>query len=166
MHSQLRLVSSTGGLRSDWIVMRSRPSPKTRVNQLKFLDAIYHLSYQIGMINLFSEVLLEKNYIVKRNIVFCNILIWLQGTTVSATCIAANSAGIRIFCTGGIGGVHRDFQDTMDVSADLFELGRTPLAVVCSGVKSILDVGKTLEYLETLGVYVHTYTNYKYKIHI
>lgn len=61
-----------------------------------------------------------------------------------------------VFCTGGIGGVHRDFHDTMDVSADLFELARSPLAVVCSGVKSILDVGKTLEYLETLGVCVTT----------
>ena len=61
-----------------------------------------------------------------------------------------------MFCTGGIGGVHRDYADTLDASADLFELARSPLAVVCSGVKSILDVGKTLEYLETLGVCVTT----------
>lgn len=78
------------------------------------------------------------------------------GTTVSATCIAAHAANIPIFCTGGIGGVHRDFIHSMDVSADLQELARTPVAVVSSGVKSILDIQKTLEYLETMGVCVVT----------
>lgn len=80
----------------------------------------------------------------------------IGGTTVSATCIAAHAANIPIFCTGGIGGVHRDYIDSMDVSADLQELARTPVAVVSSGVKSILDIGKTLEYLETMGVCVTT----------
>lgn len=61
-------------------------------------------------------------------------------------------AGVDVFVTGGIGGVHRDAQNTMDVSADLTELARTPVAVVCAGVKSILDIGRTLEYLETMGV--------------
>lgn len=69
------------------------------------------------------------------------------GTTVSATIIVANSIGIDVFATGGIGGVHRDVEKSMDVSADLIELGRTPIAVVSSGVKSILDIPKTLEYL-------------------
>ena len=78
------------------------------------------------------------------------------GTTVSATSICANEAQIPIFCTGGIGGVHRDFIDSMDVSADLQELARTPVAVVSSGIKSILDIEKTLEYLETMGVCVVT----------
>jgi len=78
------------------------------------------------------------------------------GTTVSATSICAHEANIPIFCTGGIGGVHRDFIDTLDVSADLQELARTPVAVVSSGVKSILDIEKTLEYLETMGVCVIT----------
>ncbi len=73
-------------------------------------------------------------------------------TTVSATMIIANMAGIHIFATGGIGGVHRGATETMDISADLTELGRTPVAVVCAGVKSILDIGLTLEYLETQGV--------------
>jgi pseudouridylate synthase len=73
-------------------------------------------------------------------------------TTVSATMIAARAAGIRVFATGGIGGVHRGGALTMDVSADLEELARTPVAVVCSGPKSILDAGLTLEYLETRGV--------------
>ena len=74
------------------------------------------------------------------------------GTTVSATMICANKAGIRVFVTGGIGGVHKDYEQTLDVSADLEELSRTPVAVVCAGVKSILDIPKTLEYLETRGV--------------
>jgi len=78
-------------------------------------------------------------------------------TTVGATMICAQLAGIRFFVTGGIGGVHREAERTMDVSADLTELGRTDVAVVCAGAKSILDIGKTLEYLETLGVPVLGY---------
>ncbi|HSK68394.1 MAG TPA: pseudouridine-5'-phosphate glycosidase [Candidatus Limnocylindria bacterium] len=73
-------------------------------------------------------------------------------TTVAATMIVAHMAGIRVFATGGIGGVHRGAQETMDISADLEELARTPVAVVCAGAKSILDLGLTLEYLETRGV--------------
>ncbi len=73
-------------------------------------------------------------------------------TTVAATMIIAAMAGIRVFATGGIGGVHRGAESTMDVSADLEELARTDVAVVCAGVKSILDIGLTLEYLETKGV--------------
>ncbi|XP_053834178.1 uncharacterized protein LOC128807680 isoform X2 [Vidua macroura] len=76
------------------------------------------------------------------------------GTTVSGTMIAAHKAGIPVFVTGGIGGVHRDGENTLDVSADLTELGRTPVAVVSAGAKSILDIGRTLEYLETQGVCV------------
>ncbi|XP_070828609.1 uncharacterized protein [Chaetodon trifascialis] len=79
------------------------------------------------------------------------------GTTVSATMIAAHRAGIPVFITGGIGGVHRDGENSLDVSADLTELGRTPIAVVSAGVKSILDIGRTLEFLETQGVCVATY---------
>ena len=78
-------------------------------------------------------------------------------TTVSATMIAAEMAGIRGFATGGIGGVHRDATETFDISADLLELSQTPVAVVCAGVKSILDIGLTLEYLETMGVPVLGY---------
>jgi pseudouridylate synthase len=74
------------------------------------------------------------------------------GTTVSATMIACALAGIRVFATGGIGGVHRGGEDSLDISADLDELARTPVAVVCAGPKSILDVGRTLEVLETRGV--------------
>lgn len=75
-------------------------------------------------------------------------------TTVAGTMIIADMANIRVFATGGIGGVHRGFEKTMDVSADLTELGRTPVTVISAGVKSILDIGKTLEVLETQGVNV------------
>lgn len=75
-------------------------------------------------------------------------------TTVAATMIAADRAGIRVFATGGIGGVHRGAEKTYDISADLQELARTPVCVVCAGAKAILDLPKTLETLETLGVSV------------
>lgn len=74
------------------------------------------------------------------------------GTTVSATMIVARLAGIDLFATGGIGGVHRGGERSLDISADLDELARTPVAVVCAGPKSLLDVGRTLEVLETRGV--------------
>ena len=74
------------------------------------------------------------------------------GTTVSATMIAAALTGIRVFATGGVGGVHRGGAESMDVSADLDELARTPVLVVCAGPKSVLDIDLTLEYLETRGV--------------
>ena len=78
-------------------------------------------------------------------------------TTVAATMVAASLAGIRTFATGGIGGVHRGAGHTFDISADLEELGRTDVAVVCAGAKSVLDIGLTLEYLETVGVPVLGY---------
>lgn len=78
-------------------------------------------------------------------------------TTVTTTMIIAAMAGIKIFATGGIGGVHRGAQTTMDISADLEELAQTPVMVICAGAKSILDLGLTLEYLETKGVPVIGY---------
>ena len=78
-------------------------------------------------------------------------------TTVTTTMIIAHMAGIRVFATGGIGGVHRGAETTMDISADLEELAHTPVMVVCAGAKSILDLGLTLEYLETHGVPVIGY---------
>ena len=78
-------------------------------------------------------------------------------TTVAATMILANLAGVSVFATGGIGGVHRGAETTMDISADLEELASTPVMVVCAGAKSILDLGLTLEYLETHGVSVLGY---------
>ena len=78
-------------------------------------------------------------------------------TTVTATMIIAAMAGIKVFATGGIGGVHRGAETTMDISADLEELAQTPVMVICAGAKSILDLGLTLEYLETKGVPVIGY---------
>lgn len=78
-------------------------------------------------------------------------------TTVTTTMIIAAMAGIRVFATGGIGGVHRGAQQTFDISADLEELAQTPVMVICAGAKSILDLGLTLEYLETKGVPVIGY---------
>ena len=78
-------------------------------------------------------------------------------TTVTTTMIIANLAGIKVFATGGIGGVHRGAETTMDISADREELAMTPVMVICAGAKSILDLGLTLEYLETKGVPVLGY---------
>ncbi len=78
-------------------------------------------------------------------------------TTVTTTMIIAAMAGIKVFATGGIGGVHRGAETTMDISADLEELAKTPVMVICAGAKSILDLGLTLEYLETKGVPVIGY---------
>ncbi|MDA8586120.1 pseudouridine-5'-phosphate glycosidase [Rhodobacteraceae bacterium] len=78
-------------------------------------------------------------------------------TTVAATMILAHLAGIKVFATGGIGGVHRGAELSFDISADLYELAETPVAVVCAGAKAILDIPKTLEVLESLGVPVTTF---------
>ncbi|MEV7328503.1 pseudouridine-5'-phosphate glycosidase [Micromonospora sp. NPDC093244] len=83
-------------------------------------------------------------------------------TTVAATSAVAAAAGIGVFATGGLGGVHREAAHTFDESADLITLARTPIAVVCAGVKSILDVGATLERLETLGVAVVGYRTHRF----
>ncbi len=78
-------------------------------------------------------------------------------TTVATTMIIANMAGVKVFATGGVGGVHRGASETFDISADLMELAQTEVTVVCAGIKSILDIGLTLEYLETQGVTVLGY---------
>jgi len=91
----------------------------------------------------------DMPYVISKNL--------YGATTVAATMRIAAMAGIRIFVTGGIGGVHRDAISTMDISADLTEMTVTPVAVVSAGVKSILDIGLTLEYLETKGVPVITF---------
>jgi pseudouridylate synthase len=83
-------------------------------------------------------------------------------TTVSGTAYLAAAAGVRVFATGGLGGVHREARESFDESADLLALSRLPVAVVCAGVKSILDVGATLERLETLGVSVVGYRTHRF----
>ncbi len=91
----------------------------------------------------------DMPYVISQNL--------FGATTVAATMRIADMAGIKVFVTGGIGGVHRDAQTNMDISADLTEMGHTSVAVVSAGVKSILDIGLTLEYLETKGIPVVTY---------
>lgn len=81
------------------------------------------------------------------------------GTTIAGTMVLAHMAGIKVFATGGLGGVHRGGEKSMDISADLTELGRTPVSVVSSGCKSFLDIPKTLEFLETQGVGVGTFSD-------
>ena len=93
----------------------------------------------------------------RRDFAYC-ISSKLDGsTTVAGTMYCAHLAGIKIFATGGLGGVHRGAEETFDISADLTELSRTPVCVISAGVKSILDVPKTLEYLETMGVPIASY---------
>jgi pseudouridylate synthase / pseudouridine kinase len=81
------------------------------------------------------------------------------GTTIAGTMILAHLAGIKVFATGGLGGVHRGGENSLDISADLTELGRTPVAVISAGCKSFLDLPRTLEYLETQGVGVATFAD-------
>lgn len=93
----------------------------------------------------------------RQNMAACLARRGTGATTVAATMIAARLAGISVFATGGIGGVHRGAEQSFDISADLQELAQTPVAVVCAGAKAILDIPKTLEVLETLGVPVVAY---------
>jgi len=95
--------------------------------------------------------------LTRANLALCLASGGTGSTTVAATMIAAHAAGIVVFATGGIGGVHRGAEQSFDISADLHELSKTPVAVVCAGAKAILDIPKTLEVLETLGVPVTTY---------
>lgn len=99
--------------------------------------------------NVWKVSLRDMPYVISRGLA--------GATTVAATMRIASMTGIRIFVTGGTGGVHRGGEKNMDISADLTELGKTNVAVISAGVKSILDIGLTLEYLETLGVPVVTY---------
>lgn len=99
--------------------------------------------------NVWKVSLRDMPYVISQNL--------YGATTVAATMRIAAMAGIRIFVTGGIGGVHRGAEDSMDISADLTEMAQTPVAVVSAGVKSILDIGLTLEYLETKGIPVVTF---------
>ncbi len=115
---------------------------------------------KIGLSNIEIKQFAEERNTVKvssRDLPFALLQNQDGGTTVSATMICAKMAGIHVFVTGGIGGVHRGVDRTMDISSDLMELSRTNVAVVCAGIKSILDIPRTLEYLETKRVPVIGY---------
>lgn len=122
--------------------------------------AIIRGELKIGLDNTELELLATDKTVVKASRRDIPIVLALQqtaATTVSATMIGAALAGIKLFATGGIGGVHRRGENTMDISADLTELAKTNVAVVSAGAKSVLDIGRTLEYLETVGVPVLGY---------
>ena len=117
--------------------------------------AIRHGEPTVGLLDFQLEELACSTTAFKasrRDLGVCVALRRLAGTTVSATMALAHAVGIRVFATGGIGGAHRPPAVASDISADLVELGRTPVLVVCAGAKSILDLPRTLEILETLGV--------------
>jgi pseudouridine-5'-phosphate glycosidase len=115
---------------------------------------------KIGLSSSEVEALASSKNVMKvsrADLAYCLAQKEIGATTVSGTMFCAHQAGIQVFATGGIGGVHRGAETTFDISADLTELARTPVLVVCSGAKSILDIPKTLEYLETQGVPVVGY---------
>jgi len=117
--------------------------------------AVIEGKVKIGLSKEEMELLATSKEVIKASRRDLSVIIVKKltaSTTVAATMVAAHLAGIKVFVTGGIGGVHRGAEKTFDVSADLHELGRTPVAVVCSGAKAILDLPLTLEYLETMGV--------------
>ena len=115
---------------------------------------------KIGLTKKELETLAKSSNAIKvsrKDISYCIANKLTGSTTVAATMFLANLAKIKVFATGGIGGVHRGFNETMDVSADLKEFRSTPVSVVCAGPKAILDIPRTLEYLETEGVSVIGY---------
>lgn len=123
---------------------------------IAILHGKLHVGLNVEQLNLLGTAkdvwkvsLRDMPYVVSQKLI--------GATTVAATMRIASLAGIKIFVTGGIGGVHRGAEKTMDISADLTEMSQTNVAVVSAGVKSILDIGLTLEYLETLGVPVVTF---------
>ena len=102
---------------------------------------------------------MQKRHALSRRQIFAACLArgGTGATTVAATMMAAHAAGLKVFATGGIGGVHKGAEDSFDISADLGEFARSPVTVVCAGAKAILDLPKTLEVLETAGIPVIGY---------
>lgn len=122
--------------------------------------AVLDGSLKVGLSEDELKTLISRKNMIKastRDLPLCVARKMSAGTTVAATMRIAAAAGIKLFATGGLGGVHRGVADTWDISADLQELSRTNVCVVCSGAKSLLDLPKTLEMLETLGVPVIGY---------
>jgi pseudouridine-5'-phosphate glycosidase len=116
------------------------------------LDGALHVGLDAGELERIAAAGADARKVGPRDLAACIVDGALGATTVAATLAACRLAGIGVMATGGIGGVHRGYATRPDISADAAELGRTPAVVVCSGVKSLLDVPATLEALETLGV--------------
>ncbi len=121
------------------------------------IDGKMKVGLSADEIDLLAQTGLDVVKVSRRDLALVLASKQLGATTVATTMIIANMANIKVFATGGIGGVHRNANETMDISADLDELANTNVAVVCAGAKSILDLGLTLEYLETKGVPVIGY---------
>jgi len=149
------------------IIASGMPYPQNKEFYNKAAEICYNLDVvpaAIAIINGIVHVGLDQNQvehiatedsvhkISKREIGVCIQRRFSGATTVSSTSHIASIVGINVFSTGGIGGVHKDYQSTLDMSQDLYSLRETPLIVVCSGVKSFLDIEKTIEALETFGV--------------
>lgn len=155
------------------IISHGMPYPKNVATALNVEKLVYdngcipatigiiNGKFKIGLTNEDIELLgkqgLDVPKVSRRDIPYILANKLNGATTVASTMIGASLANIKIFATGGIGGVHRGAETTMDISADLDELSRTNVAVICAGAKSILDLGLTLEYLETKGVPVLCY---------
>ena len=119
---------------------------------IALIDSNIHVGLESSQLEKLADPQSSVTKVSSKDIAFTLANKNMGATTVSATMLIAHRAGIKIFATGGIGGVHRGVEKSMDISTDLYELSRTPVAVVCAGAKSILDVPKTLEVLESLGV--------------
>lgn len=124
---------------------------------IAILNGAFHIGLDKKSIEYLADPKSTVHKVSRRDIAYTLYSKATGATTVSGTMIGAHLSGIKIFATGGLGGVHRGVEETLDISTDLTELSRTPVAVVCSGVKSILDISKTLEMLETLGVPIFGY---------
>ena len=124
---------------------------------IAILDGVIHVGLEQAQLSTLAQLGEKCHKCSRRDLALLVARKQHGATTVAATMIVAEMAGIDLFVTGGIGGVHRGVESSMDISADLSELARTPVAVVCAGVKSILDIAKTLEHLETSGVAVAAY---------
>ena len=125
------------------------------------IEGNIHVGLEPGQLDQLAELKSPAVKTSRRDLAFVTSQGLSGGTTVSGTMLVSHMAGIDVFVTGGVGGVHRGGESSMDVSADLTELGRTPVCVVSAGVKSILDIGLTLEYLETQGVCVAAFSKSK-----
>lgn len=134
-------VRDEGGIPATIAFLKGKPHIGLNDNQLIELTENYSLAVKVSRRDI-GHVMAHKLY---------------GSTTIASTSILSSMAGISVFGTGGLGGVHREGQWTFDISNDLLELGRNPITVVCAGPKSILDIGLTMEYLETQGVYVSTF---------
>lgn len=143
------------GLEFENVVRINGGTPAT----IAFIDGIPHVGLSQNQLEYLTENSSGAIKVSRRDIGYVMANKLNGATTIASTSILSAMAGIKVFGTGGLGGVHRGAEITMDVSNDLVELGRNPITVVCAGPKSILDIGLTMEYLETQGVFVSTFND-------